>query len=87
MKGILLVLLSLNVYASSFESGLAFTCVNQAKYIGIESNKGTMDYCKPCTSELFERQGKRFSEVEIQKLCNDAVLLYIEQQNKNLPKQ
>lgn len=82
-----LVLFSLTAFASSYESGFAFVCVQRAKYISIESNKGTMDYCKPCTAEMLEGQGRKVGEQEIDQLCHDAVLLYIANQNKNLSKQ
>lgn len=81
-----LVLFSLTAFASSYESGFAFACVEKAKYIGIENNKGAMDYCKPCTAEIIDSQGKKVGEQEIDQLCHDAVLLYIANQNKNLSK-
>lgn len=81
-----LTLFSLASFASSYESGLAFTCVERAKYMGIENNKATMNYCRPCTADMLESQGRKVDENGIDKLCYDAVLLYIANQNKNAVK-
>lgn len=83
MKGFLLVLFSLNVYASSFESGLAHTCVNNANFLKIKGEDGVMNYCKTCLADMNLPLGTK----PIDRLCSDAIIQYNAYQNNNQAKQ